>query len=121
VVAQKTIVQLIDDLDESQADETVEFAVDGDRYEIDLSEANARKLREALAPYVGVARRVGRPTGRSSSGGGRSSSSRSRGNSARADREQTAAIREWARQNGHKVGDKGRIPASIIEAYNSAQ
>jgi hypothetical protein len=44
----------------------------------------------------------------------------SRGGSTRVDREQTQAIREWARNNGHKVSERGRIPASVLEAYNSA-
>jgi hypothetical protein len=36
------------------------------------------------------------------------------------DREQSAAIREWARRNGHKVSARGRISADVIEAYNKA-
>ena len=59
-MAQKTIVQLIDDLDQSPADETVSFGIDGTSYEIDLSRENAAKLRDALAEYVANARRVGR-------------------------------------------------------------
>jgi hypothetical protein len=117
-MAQRTIVHLIDDIDETEADETVEFSLDGSRYEIDLSKENAAKLRDALATYIAHGRRVNRSSAgtgssRSTSTGGR------RGTAARADREQTAAIREWARSNGHKVGDKGRIPASVIEAYNA--
>jgi nucleoid-associated protein Lsr2 len=111
-MAQKTIVQLIDDLDEGVAEETVSFGIDGASYEIDLSAANAAKLRDSLAKYVANARRAGRS-------GGRPPGSARRGRGARGDREQTQAIREWARKNGHKVGEKGRIPASILEAYNS--
>jgi hypothetical protein len=111
-MAQKHIVTLIDDLDGGSAEETVEFALDGTRYEIDLSKKNAAALRDSLANYVANARR-----GR----GGRSSgpSSRRSGRAARGDREQTQAIRAWARKNGHKVGDKGRIPATVLEAYNA--
>jgi hypothetical protein len=111
-MAQKHIVQLIDDVDGSSATETVSFGLDGANYEIDLSSKNAGKLRDALASYVASARRTSR-------GGGRPTTGSRRGRSARPDRAQTAAIREWARKNGHKVGEKGRIPAVVLEAYNA--
>jgi hypothetical protein len=112
-MAQKHIVQLIDDLDGGPATDTVQFGVDGASYEIALSAKNAAKLRDALASYVANARRGSRSVGRPSSSAGR----RSRGT--RGDRVQTQAIREWARKNGHKIGEKGRIPASILEAYHA--
>jgi hypothetical protein len=112
-MARQTIVQLIDDLDNGKADETVSFALDGAQYEIDLSAKNAAKMRDTLANYVANARRAGRVSAPRNGGSGR------RGRSARGDREQTQAIREWARRNGHKVGDKGRIPSTVLEAYNS--
>jgi hypothetical protein len=116
-MAQKHIVQLIDDLDQGEADETVSFALDGTNYEIDLSGKNASRLRDALAEFVANARRAPR------SGPARSGSSRSVGSArrrpARQDREQTQAIRDWARRNGYKVGDKGRIPGDILDAYNA--
>jgi hypothetical protein len=112
-MARQTIVQLIDDLDNGKADETVTFGLDGVTYEIDLSAKNAAKLRDALANYVANARRSGRGAGPRTSGSGR------RGRGARGDREQTQAIREWARRNGFKVGEKGRIPGNVLEAYNS--
>ena len=51
-MAQRTHVQLIDDLDGSTADETVSFGLDGTAYEIDLSSSNATLLRKSLADYV---------------------------------------------------------------------
>lgn len=111
-MAQKHIVQLIDDLDQGVAEETVSFALDGSNYEIDLSAKNAAKLRDSLAQYVANARRASRGV-RPAAGPAR------RGRPARGDREQTHAIREWARKNGHKIGEKGRIPAQILEAYHS--
>lgn len=111
-MAQKTIVQLIDDLDQGAADETVSFGLDGTNYEIDLSAKNAAKLRDALANYVANARRAGRANNRTGTPA-------RRGRSARGDREQTQAIREWGRKNGWKVGSKGRIPADLLEAYNA--
>jgi len=114
-MAQKTIVQLIDDLDQGAADETVSFALDGAKYEIDLSTANAQKLRDALAPYVASGRRASRSTTRPAGAGRRSS-----GRGARSDREQLQAIREWGRKNGWKVNARGRIPADLLDAYNSS-
>lgn len=111
-MAQKTIVTLIDDLDSGDADETVAFALDGSAYEIDLSAKNAAHLRDALAKYVANARRA---NGRAP----RVASSSTRRRPGRTDREQTHAMREWARSNGHKIGEKGRIPQHIVEAYNS--
>ncbi len=111
-MAQKHIVQLIDDLDQGTAAETVNFGIDGAQYEIDLSAKNAAKLRDALAVYVANARRASR-------GGTRPYATGRRGRPPRSDREQTQAIREWARKNGHKVGEKGRIPASVLEAYHA--
>jgi hypothetical protein len=110
-MAKRVHVVLEDDLDGGTADETVSFALDGVSYEIDLSRANAAKLRDALAGYVGHGRRVGAPPrGRA----------RRSGTPARTDREQLQAIREWARANGHQVSDRGRIAASVVEAFNAA-
>ncbi|HEY8372336.1 MAG TPA: Lsr2 family protein [Pseudonocardiaceae bacterium] len=113
-MAQKVTVELIDDLDGSKADETVEFGLDGVEYQIDLSAENASKLREALAEFVAKARRA-------STGGGRRRGAGRAGKTARpaaADREQNQAIREWARKRGMKVSDRGRIPADVLEAYH---
>jgi hypothetical protein len=114
-MAQKIQVLLVDDLDGGTATETVTFGLDGSGYEIDLSSANADKLREVLAPFVGHARRASRAATVRPGTPGRPGRT-----GARIDREQTQAIREWARKNGHKVSERGRIPASIFEAYNSA-
>jgi len=112
-MAQKHIVQLIDDIDGGEASETVTFALDGTNYEIDLSEKNAARLRDALAEFVGNARRSTRPA-RATTG-----TAPRRSRSGRGDREQTAAIRDWARKNGFKVGEKGRIPGDVLEAYHA--
>lgn len=112
-MAQKVTVSLIDDLDGDQAEETVEFGLDGKNYEIDLSSGNANKLRDALAAYVAAARR---PGGRRRSGGGSAAAAASRRPSV--DREQNQAIRDWARKRGMKVSDRGRIPADVLEAYH---
>jgi hypothetical protein len=111
-VAQKVQVILVDDIDGGEAIETVSFGLDGTSYEIDLSAGNAAELRDSLAKWVGSARKAGRAGSARSSSRGRSS--------AAADREQTQAIRAWARKQGHKVNDRGRIPADIVAAYNSS-
>jgi hypothetical protein len=117
-MAQKVQVLLLDDLDGTDADQTVRFGLDGASYEIDLSDANAESLRDALASFVAHGRKVGRSI---SAGPARATSLKPGIRvPARVDREQTQAIREWARKNGHSVSDRGRIPSSIIEAYNGS-
>ena len=110
-MAQIREIRLVDDLDGEVADETVEFGVDGKNYEIDLSTANAKKLRDALAEFVASARRAG---GRRRGGGAPAAAPRRPS----IDREQNQAIREWARKRGMKVSDRGRIPAEVLEAYH---
>ena len=109
-MAQKITVVLEDDLDGGPASETVLFSLDGVAYEIDLNDGNATRLRDAMAPYVGAGRRTG---GRSTSGRGRG---RGRGRNSR-----TAEIRAWARDNGHKVNERGRVPADIVAAYEKSR
>ncbi|QJY48342.1 histone-like nucleoid-structuring protein Lsr2 [Pseudonocardia broussonetiae] len=110
-MAKHTTVTLVDDIDGSEADESVEFAIDGKSYEIDLSTANSSRLRDALAPFVSAARRAG---GRRSSGGS-ATSAPSRPST---DREQNQAIREWAVAQGMKISERGRIPSNVLEAYH---
>jgi hypothetical protein len=113
-MAQKVMVTLVDDLDGSEAGETVEFGLDGAFYEIDLSEDNAERLRDALSDYVEHARRQagGRKRLAGRLGAGRAP------RTASADREQNQAIREWARKQGMNVSDRGRIPKEVTDAYN---
>lgn len=122
-MAQKVVVSLVDDLDASEADETVEFGLDGATYEIDLSEANAAALRDGLADFVAHARRSGgrrKSSSSSSSSSPSSTSSRRGGGRAAVDREQNQAIREWARKQGMTVSERGRIPSEVSEAYHRA-
>ena len=116
-MAQKVIVELVDDLDGTASDDisTVSFSLDGADYEIDLTEENADNLRTSLEEFVAAARRTG---GRIKRNAGTTKPAPSR---PAASREQTKAIREWARQNGFDLADRGRIPANVIEAYEEAQ
>ena len=109
-VAQKVQVLLVDDLDGGEADETVTFALDGKTYEIDLTTANADKLRGLLEAYVKGGRRTG----------GRASGGRGKARAASGGSQDTAQIRAWAKENGYEVNDRGRVPASIREAYEKA-
>lgn len=106
-MAQRVQIILEDDLDGSQADETVRFGLDGVDYEIDLSTDNAEKLREVLAEWVGHARKTSR-------GRGPAASKKSSGAT-------PTDIREWAKANGHEVNTRGRVPTHIKELYEAAQ
>jgi nucleoid-associated protein Lsr2 len=108
-MAQKVHIVLEDDLDGSDATQTVSFGLDGTSYEIDLNDKNAGKLRDALAQYVGAGRSVGGARrGRKSA-----SSATNLGPSAR-------EVRDWARSNGFDVPDRGRIPADVRTAFDAA-
>jgi hypothetical protein len=117
-MAQKVTVELVDDLDGTVSDDisTVTFSLDGVEYEIDLSEDNAGQLRDALADYVTAARRTGGRIPRGIPGPRSAGTTRPT-----ADREKTRVIREWAREHGYEIAERGRIPANVIEAYEEAQ
>ncbi|GGL98144.1 Lsr2 family protein [Streptomyces fumigatiscleroticus] len=105
-MAQRVVVTLFDDIDGSEAAETIAFGLDGKSYEIDLNEANARKLREALEPYVAAGRK--------------------RARSGRTYREtevapDPAAVRAWAQANRMEVPARGRIPKRVYEAFAAAR
>ncbi|HWD07318.1 Lsr2 family protein [Amycolatopsis sp. NPDC051903] len=114
-MAQKVLVSLVDDLDGSEAEETVEFGLDGVTYQIDLSSENAEELRDALAQYVEHARRAG---GRKRAALRPVAGAKAAARPATVDREQNQAIRAWARKNGFAVSDRGRIPSEVVEAYH---
>jgi hypothetical protein len=110
-MAQRVQVILEDDLDGSEAAETVEFSLDGVNYEIDLSDSNAAQLRNDFARWVGQARR---------SGGRRQTRRRNGGSGGGSSREELAKIREWGRANGYSVSDRGRVSQDVQEAYAAA-
>ncbi|MDM7855370.1 histone-like nucleoid-structuring protein Lsr2 [Cellulomonas alba] len=113
-MAQKVQVLLVDDLDGGTADETVSFGLDGVSYEIDLTSAHAGELREALAQWIGHARKVG---GRSAGGRG---AGRANGRRSSAGSGPAGDIREWAKENGYHVSERGRISAEVKAAYDAA-
>jgi hypothetical protein len=108
-MAKKTVVLLEDDIDGSEATETLSFALDGSDYEIDLNEGHAQELRDALARFTNAGRKVsggrGRPTSRTKSAHG--------GPAAK-------AVRMWAAENGIPVNTRGRIQAEVVEKYEAA-
>ncbi|MDQ3763049.1 MAG: Lsr2 family protein [Actinomycetota bacterium] len=122
-MAQKTIVTFIDDLTGEEAEDitTVEFALEGVTYEIDLANDNAAKLRDNLARYVAAARKTSgrragtrgtdRPAGRANGNGGVARSGYNP--------DTLRAIREWAKQNGHNVSDRGRLPLNVLHAWEA--
>ena len=112
-MATQTKVELIDDLTGDKADETVLFGIDSREFEIDMTRDHAGELRDNLARYLAKARKVGKLTAASTPSNRTTSGQRQ-------NREQTAAIREWARTNGHNVSDRGRIPLEVVKAFEDA-
>jgi hypothetical protein len=110
-MARKVLVRLVDDLDglPSEGVATVTFSLDGVSYQIDLNEANAGKLRDGLADFISAARRTGGRMKRGSAIGGRAASAND-----------GPAIREWAREQGHELAERGRIPSHIVDAFHAA-
>ena len=109
-MAQKVQTLFVDDLDGSQAEGTVRFGLDGTDYEIDLNAKHAQALREALAPYMGAARRPGSGARRPARGARR----------APAGGLNTTEIREWAKAQGIEVKDRGRVPAELVVRFKAA-
>ena len=109
-MAQKVQTLLVDDLDGSDAVTTIRFGLDGSRYEIDLNAVHAKELRESLALYVEHARKISGTAGRAAR----------RRQGAAADEADSTEIREWARENGIEVKDRGRVPKDIVARYKAA-
>ena len=111
-MAQKYIVQLVDDLTQQPIDdgsgESVRFALDGVSYTIDLTEEHAEEFRSALGPYVNAARKADVATKAKTASAPRSAKGDLKG------------VREWANANGYTVSSRGRIPSEIQTAYDAA-
>jgi Lsr2 len=109
-MAQRIQAYFIDDIDGSEAEGTVRFGLDGAEYEIDLSTAHAKELRNTLERYIQAARRV--------TGAGSRRARRER--NAPADRPSSTEVRSWAREQGIEVKDRGRIPAEVVVKFRAA-
>jgi hypothetical protein len=118
-LARQTTVEFVDDIDGGRAEETVQFGLDGKEYEIDLSGRNAARLRKIILPYVDVARRSAQATVRPASAPAAAVAAPIGTRPARVDREQTQAIRDWARGKGLEVSRRGRIPAEIVARFHA--
>ncbi|MCY1225849.1 Nucleoid-associated protein Lsr2 [compost metagenome] len=108
-MAKRVITTLEDDLDGSEANQTIIFSIDNAEYEIDLNNAHADELREVMSRYTVVARKTGgrpKPARRAGTGGGG-------GNDPK-------AVRAWAIENGIPVNARGRIQAEVMERYTAA-
>jgi hypothetical protein len=112
-MARQYVEQLTDDLDGGKADTTVRFSWENATYEVDLSKKNAAAFAKLLKPYVDAGRKVRRTAGSPGRRGGRS------GNGSRGRAHDLSAVRSWAKENGHAVADRGRIPAAVLAAYQS--
>ena len=104
-MAQRVTVEMTDDIDGTEAAETIAFRVDGAAYEIDLSKKNAAKMRQAFRRYIEHARKA--PGSR-------------RSGRPRRDRHSSSAVRDWAKQQGIQISERGRIPASVVSQYEEA-
>jgi hypothetical protein len=115
-VAQRTVVQLTDDLDGKAISEgkgeTVRFGLDSQDYEIDLGEKNAQALRDVVAKYVAAGRRVG--------GGSRGGRPRAASSSARGRDYDPKAVRAWAEAQGLEVSQRGRVPSELVTKFQEA-
>jgi len=111
-MAQKVLIQLVDDLDGTTSDTvtTVQFGLDGAAYEIDLTDSNADRLRKVFGDYINSARRTGGRVKRGTRPGGGATTPNEAGQ-----------IREWAMANGIELAARGRIPAHVVESYRQAQ
>ncbi|WP_372671778.1 histone-like nucleoid-structuring protein Lsr2 [Amycolatopsis kentuckyensis] len=112
-MAQKVLVEILDDIDGSTAAQTVQFGLDGVTYEIDLSDDNAASLRDELARYIAAGRRIGGRKVRVATGQSTTTST--------TDRERNQQIRAWANANGYEVSERGRLSSEVIAAYEQAQ
>jgi septation ring formation regulator EzrA len=107
-------VVLSDDLNGSEAIQTIIYTIDGQEYEIDLSEENIQRFHEALEPFVSASRQVQRqaaPTRRRGDGRRRSGSRW---------RDDIPQIRAWAESQGMEVSARGRIKKEVLDAYDEA-
>ena len=114
-MAVKTV--LIDDFDGTPLSgvSTTTFALNGAQYEIDLSPENAEKLKDALAPFIKAGRRVGASSTARSTPRRRAAGRHSNGSN------DVSAVRVWAKEHGYELGDRGRIPAEILNAYEASK
>lgn len=104
-MAKRVVEEYISDLSGDSVDSkspTVEFALEGVVYTIDLTDGEKDDLRKALAPFIAVAQKQ-LPSRRTNSTGA-----------------EPKAIRAWAKDNGIAVPARGRIPADVAEAYKAA-
>ncbi len=113
-MAQEVIVKLLDDLDGTEAAETVMFGLDGENYEIDLSDKNAAALRKSLDRYLASARSGGSARPSSASRRTRSKPVRARGDA------DPRMVRAWANEQGIEISTRGRIPTEVLERYKAS-
>lgn len=120
-MAQQVIVQLVDDFDGSEAEETISFALDGVSYEIDLASKNAQALRKAVAPYAEKGRRVGRkPTSRPRTQHRHTPPAATPAAAPAGGPVDRETVRTWAKANGYNVAARGRISREVLAAFDHA-
>ncbi len=120
-MSQRILVKLVDDLDPTaEADETLQFTVDGVTYEMDLSAAHAEEFRAAMEKWTDISRRIaGRRPNKLATVAASSKAKAGKGGSD-LELHERASLRAWAAENGYQVADRGRIAASVIDAWREA-
>jgi|SRR5450755_3286331 hypothetical protein len=109
LVAQRTQIVFTDDIDGSEADSTVKFALAGTEYEIDLNSKHAKQFRKAVSPFIDAARKSGTRSRRAASRTARSSGP------------SPSEVRDWAKSQGIAVKDRGRVPDELVVRFQAAQ
>lgn len=96
---------------EHDALKTVRFSVEGQMREIDLCASEAERFEKQMAPWISSSRKAG---GASNGNGG------ARRRRTAAARQEAGDIRQWARDHGIAISERGRIPAGVVAQYESA-
>lgn len=115
-MAEKRTVQLVCDFT-GEPGETVNFGLDGENYEMELSPVLAAGLRDKLKPFVERGRKVAPESGQL-----RRSVTRTSQPTSKEKKDYYRAVREWARnqESPLPVSDRGRISADVLAAYEYA-
>ena len=120
-MARTTVIQLIDDIDGSEADRTVDFEYNGQRYSLDLNEKNAAELEEVLAPYIAAAEKAGAAWSGRAGASSRSAGTKTQPRRTSSDGDvDPKEVRAWALADGVEVSPRGRVRADVVEQYRAS-
>lgn len=104
-MASKTV--LIDDIDGGEAQVTIVFAINGESYQLDLSQTNANRFHKALKPFIDAA-------------AGLKEAHRNEVDEVAAAVNKRNQIRAWAKKKGYDVAERGKIPKEVLDAFDAS-